>query len=117
MASRGIERVGLTEKQVRAAELGFQASAPRTSDDTRPWNYPDRIYREQRERPLLIVHLLQIKSDREGYEHDKPVVAWSISFPTTGLEEKRVEFVVNTTWLRENYRDDIDEDEMSGESE
>ncbi len=78
-------------------------------------NYPDNIYRRVRERPLLIVHLLKIMSESGGKEHDEPVAAWSISFPATKLEEKRVEYVVNTTWLRENFREDLEEEEMDGE--
>ena len=39
------------------------------------------------------------------------MVAWSISFPSTRLEEERVEYVVNTTWYQEHYGDDEDDDE------
>jgi hypothetical protein len=44
-------------------------------------------------------------------------VAWSISFPETEMGERRVEYVVNTTWLQENYRDDVDEEEMGGDED
>lgn len=115
VSSRGIERIGVADDQVRAAEEAFRISNPRVGAESRPWNYPDRIYRERRERPLLVVHLLDVKSTSPGPEQNRPVAAWSISFPRTELEEKRVEFVVNMTWLRENYREDIDEDEMSGD--
>jgi DNA (cytosine-5)-methyltransferase 1 len=80
-------------------------------------NYPDRIYRERRTRPLLIVHLLAIGEAEADLSKERPVVAWSISFPRTNLEEDRVEYVVNTTWLRENYREEIDEDEMGGDDD
>jgi hypothetical protein len=43
--------------------------------------------------------------------HTEPVMAWSISFPQTALPEKRVEYVVTTTWLRENFREELDEDD------
>ena len=43
------------------------------------------------------------------------MVAWSISFPRTEMEEKKVEYVVNTTWWKENYRDDFDEEDMAGD--
>jgi hypothetical protein len=42
-------------------------------------------------------------------------VAWSISFPGTKLEEKKVSYVVNTTWLRENYSEEFGE-EMDGDN-
>jgi hypothetical protein len=66
---------------------------------------------------LLIVHLLAIGEAEADLSKERPVVAWSISFPRTSLEEDRVEYVVNTTWLRENYRDEVDEDEMGGDDD
>jgi hypothetical protein len=47
----------------------------------------------------------------------KPVVAYSISFPAPTGDEEKIEYVVNTTWLRENYRGDLDDDEMAGDDE
>jgi hypothetical protein len=40
-----------------------------------------------------------------------------MSLPRTGHEEKRVEYVVNTTWLREHYADEVEEEEMEGDDE
>jgi hypothetical protein len=107
VSSRGIEKTGLTKEEIETAEQCYRATE--VLNATKSINYPDRIYRAERKRPLLIIHLLEIKPET------KPVVAWSISFPKTRLEEKRVEYVVNTTWLRENFSDD-DEEEMSGDS-
>jgi hypothetical protein len=75
----------------------------------------DRIYRKFRERPLLIVHLVTIGKDDEDVSAQDPVVAWSISFPRTQMDEKKVEYVVNTTWWRENYRDEVVEEDMAGD--
>jgi hypothetical protein len=33
------------------------------------------------------------------------------------MDERRVEYVVNTTWLRENFRDETDEDDMEGDND
>ncbi len=107
VASRGIEKSGLTQEEIETAEQRYRATE--VLDASKSINYPDRIYRAERKRPLLIVHLLEIKPET------KPVAAWSISFPKTGFEEKRVEYVVNTTWLRENSPND-DEEEMAGDS-
>jgi hypothetical protein len=75
-------------------------------------NYPDLIYRQRRARPLFIIHLLQIEDpNTRDSLYDDAVVAWSISFPKTGLTENRVEYVVTTTWLRENTRE-LDDDEL-----
>ena len=114
VASRGVEKTGLTKEQIAEAERLYQAQES-PGNDRASFNYPDRIYRAQRERALLIVHLLAIGHDGDDVRGQTPVVAWSISLPATSLEELRVEYVVNTTWLRENYRDDIAEDEMAGD--
>ena len=33
------------------------------------------------------------------------------------MEEKRVDYVVNTTWWRENYSDELDEEDMAGDDD
>lgn len=108
VASRGVEKAGLTREQVDAAEAAYRESAKTD-------NFPDRIYRKVRERPLLIIHLLVIGKEGDDLSSQEPTVAWSISFPHTDLEEKKVEYVVNTTWWRENYRDELDDDDMAGD--
>jgi hypothetical protein len=115
VASRGVEKTGVDPEAAKAAEADFRRAKNLGDGDVR--NYPDRIYRERRTRPLLIIHLLAIGEAGADLGRDRPVVAWSISFPGTNLEEDRVEYVVNTTWLRENYRDEIDEDEMGGDDD
>ena len=109
MASRGIERFGLGEDQIEKVEADYKEREKKT-------NYPDRIYRKVRTKPLLIVHLLAIGSEHEDLSATKPVVAWSISFPETGQDEEKVEYMVNTTWFREHYEDE-DEDEAAGDEE
>ena len=78
-------------------------------------HYPDWVYRKKRTRPLLMIHLIDVQSNELNeldIAPDQPVVAWGISFPGTNKLEHRVEYVVNNTWLRENFGDDVDEDEM-----
>lgn len=115
VASRGVEKTGVDLEAAEAAEADFRREKNLGEGDVR--NYPDRIYRDRRVRPLIIIHLLAIGEAEADLSKDKPVVAWSISFPKTHLEEDRVEYVVNTTWLRENHREDIDEDEMAGDDD
>lgn len=119
ISTRGIERTGLSEVQRMAAEKEFRASLARDGRliEGRPVNFPDWAYRAQRTRPLLVVHLLDIKMNNNETVASEPVVAWSISFPKTSREEKRVEYVVNTTWLRERYGDDLEEEEMRGDDD
>ena len=110
VASRGIEKTGLTPEQVSAAEAAW-------TKEKGSQNFPDRIYRQVRERPLLIVHMLAIGSKEDDLSKSQPVVAWSISFPETKLEQKLVEYVVNTTWWRENYREELDDDDSGGDDD
>ena len=116
VSSRGIERSGLTEDEVLAAEKSHREALKQEGKSIEgPINYPDRAYRSVRKRPLLVVHLIDVHPLAGNRDLEKPVVAWSISFPRTEIEETPVQYVVNTTWLRENYSDDMDEDEMGGD--
>lgn len=106
VSSRGVEKLGLSAERVREAEQAYRKRNA-IYDGRTSINYPDRIYRELRTRPLLIIHLLKIEPPDENApdrEASEPVVAYSISFPSSIKDEKRVEYVVNTTWLRENYQ-------------
>tara|TARA_R100000365_G_C2748176_1_gene79084 strand:- start:3422 stop:6148 length:2727 start_codon:yes stop_codon:yes gene_type:complete len=116
VSSRGIEAIGLTEDEISAARNQYrnETDPPRSSDRL---NYPDRIYRRVRKRPLLVVHLLAIGGEDEDLSKSDPVVAWSISFPRTDHEEKKVEYIVNTTWFRERYQEEEDEDEAEGDDD
>jgi hypothetical protein len=114
VASRGVEKTGLSSMDIADAEREYREQLQRDNKPTEGrLNYPDRIYRSKRPRPLLIVHLLQVFEDPDYTKrlHDIPVVAWSISFPRSERPEQRVEYIVTTTWMREHFRDELDEDE------
>ena len=113
VSSRGTERIGLTEEGARDAEEDYDRRHPASKGRA---NYPDHIYRSVRTRPLLVVHLLAIGKMGEDLSLERPVVAWSISFPTTRREETRVEYVVNTTWYQEHYGDE-GEGEAAGDDD
>ncbi len=106
VSSRGIERVGLNEDQISACEGRY-----RELHTGRTVNYPDRIYRAVRRRPLLVVHLLAIGFEDSDLSDQRPVVAWSISFPRSDRPRETVEYVVNTTWLKERNEDEREDDE------
>ena len=115
VASRGVERVGLSDARCATARAEWRA---REENDRRAntssWNYPDRIYRKVRLRPLLIVHLLAIGGKGEDLSEQTPVVAWSISFPPTSAPEETVEYVVNETWIHHHLGgDDRDDDDSA----
>lgn len=104
VASRGVEKAGLDPAVALAAEMAFKSTHESK-------NVPDRVYRAQRERPLLIVHLLAVRNPPAavGDLSDLPVAAWSISFPATQIEGEKIEYIVNTTWIRNHLG--VDEEE------
>ena len=115
VSSRGVEKTGLTEQEVRHAEKHFDSVQPRSRPDGRV-NYPDWTYRKFRSKPLLVVHLLAIGKEGEDLSEGIPVVAWSISFPSTHREEEeRVEYAVNTTWYQEHYGDEDDDEDVAND--
>ena len=103
VAGTGIEAVGLSRTMRRRAEREARRQHKGTC--------PDRIYRQFRERPLLVIHLLAIGREGEDLSDSTPVVAWSISFPKSDGREESVEYVVNSTWFRENVGDDDSDDD------
>ena len=119
VSSRGIERTGLTNEERVLAEEQYRKDLDRAGRlaEGRTIEFPDLAYRRKRSTPLLMIHLIDIDTKGLGNPVIQPVIAWGISFPPTQKEEKRVEYVVNTTWLRENFKDDLDEDEMRGDED
>ncbi len=108
VSTRGIARIGVDDKDARQVEADYDA---KHSTVKKRANYPDRIYGPVRRRALLVVHLLAIGAEDHDLRGQEPVVAWSISFPATSREEEKVEYVVNTTWEREHYPEDDDEED------
>lgn len=116
VASRGMERAGLTRAQVLTAENKFREEK-KASPDAK-LNFPDQIYRAQRQRPLLLIYHVTIKNDGiDGDQLEKlpaePVVAWGISFPQSRRPDQKVEYILNTTKLRELFGDEDEDEEGS----
>jgi len=117
VSAQGIERLGLSDALIEAAEAQYRED--RELSDGAAVNYPDSAYRKVRPRPLLMIHLLEMRRPlAEGAEtaalvEPEPVVAWGISFPPTPETNKThrtVEYVVNTTWWREHFGEEPDEE-------
>ena len=108
VSTRGIARIGVDDVDARKAEADYDA---KHSTAKKRANYPDRIYGPVRKRALLVVHLLAIGAENADLRGQEPKIAWSISFPATSREEEKVEYVVNTTWEREHYPEDDDEED------
>ena len=114
VAGRGVEQVGLSNEAIANAQQKYRESKGISRRDQNGENYPDRIYRAERQRPLLIIHLLNIRSDE--FEYKAPVVAWGISFPITKLDEDRVEYLVNDPWWKELFQEESTGDELTSEN-
>ena len=116
VSGRGIEKSGLTCDERTAAEDWYKSQLEAEGKSAEGQiAYPDRAYRTVRKRPLLAIHLLDILSNTDFIQPEQPAVAWSASFPYTQVPEKTVRYVVNTTWIRENFRSDVEEEEMQGD--
>lgn len=111
VASRGAERAGLTSDQMDEARNSFGNAK----------NIPDIAYRMIRQRPLLMLHVLDLfTSDSHGNEihlTDK-ACAWGISFPGVKGDGRGVlvEYMVNTVWWKDQFDEDLEDegDEQTG---
>ena len=108
VASRGDERLGLTDDQINAAEK--LAAEDAKSKSKKP---SDIHYRVVRDKPLLMLHVLEPtdKDELAGFR----VPAWGLSFPD-GLygAENEIEVIANKVWMEQMYGsldDDPDADE------
>lgn len=112
VSNRDVEKHGLTSEQINSAEEEFRNKSKKNDQKI---NYPGKIYRQVRSRPLLALYFVSVKQP-EGMTNlpdnlpDKPVVAWAISFPVSERPDERVEYVINKVKQRELFGDD-DEDE------
>lgn len=121
LASRGVEKTAVDPTMAALAEAEYrkdELSKKADLDETEKPNYPDRIYRARRNRPLLILYNIMLKD--EGIRDElharipgEPVVGWAISFPISARPDKKVEYILNPVALRELFGDDDGADEDS----
>jgi hypothetical protein len=114
VASRGIEKIGLSAKQIETAQSSYRAELSRAGEtyDPAKLNYPDRIYRIANRRPLLMLHFIVSKEEAPTSEI---YAAWGLSFPDLGTHDKTIKYVVNTTYLRDLIaQGESDDDDLEG---
>lgn len=118
LGSPGDEREGLTSSQIEKAVEDFRHLRNLEGRDL-PKTLPDRIFREVRERPLLILRLVTPKVDDALVARlpNSPILGWGISFPLSKISGGTVEYVVNTIRMRELFGPDEDEEEAAGDPE
>jgi len=108
VASRGIESVCFGRTKLNALEEEYYRSEHAKK------NIPDKFFRDKMERPLLMLHVLDLYEDAgfKGQADLENVVAWGASFPSR--EDVPAEtYQVNQVWLDQiaEYFDEEDEDE------
>jgi hypothetical protein len=114
-----MEKLGLTTDQAKVAVAAWKKTieyADRAKKSGNEPSIPGYVYRKARTRPLLILHLLRMTGEGAA-ALATPVLAYSISFPSTSLEEETVMYVVNSVWLESYCEYDIDEDDEQEEGE
>ncbi|MBB4732494.1 Z1 domain-containing protein [Xanthomonas arboricola] len=109
VASRGVERIGLSDEEVQRAKAAHGESKK---------SIPDRLYRAERTHPLLMLHLLRTKTKEHAKGEEvlgEMYAAYGLSFPKleSGEEEKLVRYTANLIAYRELYGsiDDEQDDE------
>ncbi len=106
VASRGDEKLGLTLTQIATAEkLAAEDSKSKSGKPS------DIHYRTVRNKPLLMLHVLEPTDNPEfaGFR----VPAWGLSYPV-GLYGVEIEVIANKVWMEQMYGsmdDDPDTDE------
>lgn len=117
LASRGIEKAGLSQSEALQAEENFRVDNNKNKGDV--LNYSDRAYRQMRTRGLFILHLVQPKTptDDAFAKHrnivpQTPVIGWGISLPVSFRPSEKVEYVVNTVRYTELFGDEDEDQEL-----
>lgn len=119
VASRGIEKAGVDPQRATDAERRYRDEKSKNADER--VNYPDSIYRRERDRGLFILHFVHAKAPKgKGNEAGvemiptDPVVAWGISLPVSARSAERVEYVVNTVRFQEMFGEEDEDDDQEG---
>lgn len=102
VASRGVEKAGLSADEVKNAVAAHQ----KAQDEGKAGKMmADRFYRQQRSRPLLMLHFLFASNDKDPGVDGKQHAAYGISFPPLrpGETEKQVTYTANLIAFRQIY--------------
>ena len=111
VASRGAERMGLSQSQIRQAEAIFEEEKDALEQSERKSkNISDIYYRKVRPRPLLMIHLIEAINDTHVLP--QTLVALGISIPACDSLNNRPErYAYNVVKQREYEQGFINMDE------
>lgn len=104
VGSRGVEREGIDSGNVQSITEHYKRINK---------NVSDKVYREIRERPLLLLHIIDAYFDKENqFQTEDPLIALGLSFPKFDdrAEQTRVTYKVNTTEWRNMFEEEEDDD-------
>lgn len=110
LASRGIEKVGVDPLKALDAENEYVKRENLIGH--KKINFPDKIYRNVRDKGLFILFLVKAKTkdtDLGSKIPQFPLVAWGISLPRSDRPTIQVEYVVNSTRMKELFRYEVDD--------
>jgi hypothetical protein len=111
VGSRGVEREGMNQTQIMAAEAEFYADV----ENEGKTNVPDHAYRKHRSRPLLMLHFIRGEVEKTSFEvpQGTELVALGLSFPILATGSSRVTYRINLVEVRnllpEETKDDDEE--------
>lgn len=106
IGSKGSTNLGITQQQIEDIEEKYNRRADAKE------NIPDNEYLIRNRKPLLLIHLLQ-PNNTEEIEQKIPIVGLAMGLPKKeDDEEKLVEYVVNTYFLKNGYLEEEDEIEQ-----
>lgn len=112
VSSRGVEAIGLDPAVRKAAEDAYAATLRKTDGV----NFPDRIYRAPRTRPLLVIQPLELRQDDRRLL-PAPAIAWSISFPAdASFDHRTVSYMVNTRWWKDYVGEEAEDEDVTSEA-
>lgn len=119
LSSRGIEQTALSDAAIQQVHADFEKQEPGKAKAGGKFNYPDRIYRAVRVRPLLVLYHISVKDDDipdnlKAKLPDQSVVGWAISFPRSAHPDQTVEYILNPIKIRELFGDDDSEEGEDG---
>jgi hypothetical protein len=100
------ERAGMNENELLRALKKY-------GKDTITADIPGRFLRQERQKPLLMLHIVDAYEDikNESTLLESNLFAYGISFPKSEVYIEPVEFAVNTTYAKEYYEGFEDDEE------
>ena len=98
VASRGDEKLGLSKDQVKLATENAKKANKNPSDFH---------FREVRDKPLLMIHILDLGTDSDTQKSQTNTPAFGISFPSVDFSEG-IDVIANAVWINQLHGEDFD---------